>query len=882
MKHFTFLSILTFTFFFTDAQSRYELNKGWKLMPLAQVKEDGLKISTTSYPTTTWKPAIVPGTVLSNQLALKEIPDPFYGMNNKTIPDIYFIGRDYYTYWFVNDFTEAFPVDGRQVWLTLRGVNYSCNVFLNGHKLNDSTHKGMFLRQTYNITPHLQRSGKNRLAVIVYPPDPVGNPNGGQGGDGTIAKNVTHQYVAGWDWIQPIRDRNTGIWDKVIIERTGDINIKDPHIITVVNGKRNNTGAQAPAVIKVAATLHNTSSKEVRGVLEYTLEGNRIFKNVTVRAGQEATVQLPDLTLKNPKLWWPNGYGQQHLYKINLKFTAANNKRLSDDEAITFGVREITRQWNATTLSSQYLVNGQKIFLKGGNWIISDAMLRFTDARYDAEIRFHRDMRLNLIRIWGGALLERPEFYEACDRYGLLVMQDLWITGDCNGRWNDRMKLESREVRREYPDDHALFLASAADGIKMIRNHASLAMWCGGNEYTPPDDILKTLKDSVFPSLDPTRYFFDYSNSDSMSTNILRGGGDGPYNIQPIDTFWKFRTYPFNSEIGSVGTGDMESLKRFIPEQNLLAPEYSPPASPGARPVVKVDSVWDYHKYIGYNQYISQYGELKGVEDFAMKAQLINYQQYRALIEGFTGHMWEWYTGVIIWKTQNPWTALRGQMYDYYLDPNACLYGLRTGGEGVHLMYNTYEGSVMLANNNFHAYEMLRVIVRAYDMDGKSQVVAQFNTDIEASSVKRLQNIKQQVDSLRRREGTFLSLELMYKTGATISKNIYWLEDATGNYSGLNRMKPAELQVSSRQVAPGKIAVTLTNKRGGPLAFFNRVSLIDADTKERMLPAFYSDNYVTVLPGEQRRIVIDYKGKVVKPQVTVEGWNWKKTFHAVQ
>src|SRR5688500_2068080 len=109
MKHNLLYKLLTFTFLITNAQSRYELYKGWRLMTLAHVRHECSKIFSTSYAITSWSPDIVPGTVLTNQLALKVIPDPFYGMNNKTIPDIYSIGRDYYTYWFVNDFTEMFP-----------------------------------------------------------------------------------------------------------------------------------------------------------------------------------------------------------------------------------------------------------------------------------------------------------------------------------------------------------------------------------------------------------------------------------------------------------------------------------------------------------------------------------------------------------------------------------------------------------------------------------------------------------------------------------------------------------------------------------------------------------------------------------------------------
>ncbi|PZP39571.1 MAG: glycosyl hydrolase, partial [Pseudopedobacter saltans] len=482
-------------------------------------------------------------------------------------------------------------------------------------------------------------------------------------------------------WIQPIRDRNTGIWDKVTIEKTGAVTIENPHIVTKVSGLRKPDGAQAPAFIEVEAELSNNSKTTKTGFLKYQIENHTVYVPVTLNANEKKTIKTDRVEIQNPKLWWPNTYGPQNLYTSYIGFV--ENKSDSKDglEAIETGIRQVDNHWNNYTRSMEVTVNGQPVFIRGGNWIISDQMLRFSQERYDAEVRFHRDMNLNLIRVWGGALTERPEFYEACDKYGLLVMQDFWGSGDCNGRWIDPMKLEDQWTRRQYPDDHSLFIESAADMIRMIRNYPSLAIWCGGNEITLASDLHHALKDSLMPLLDPNRWFIDYSNSDSMSYNSIGGNGDGPYGIQTLPYFWSYRTWPFNSEIGSVGVGDMTSLKRFLPKENQVIPI----ETPGVEAVQ--DSVWTYHKYIGYGKSVEAYGQPKDLEDFANKAQLVNYDQYRTLIEGFIGHQWDWYTGIIIWKTQNPWTALRGQMYDYYLDPNACLYGLKKGGAVFHGMY---------------------------------------------------------------------------------------------------------------------------------------------------------------------------------------------------
>ncbi|MEC8682227.1 MAG: glycoside hydrolase family 2 TIM barrel-domain containing protein [Bacteroidota bacterium] len=848
-----------------SAQERYELNTDWFCNPISDTKENGTTLSQPDFKLKRWMPATVPGTVLTTLLNNEKVPDPFYGMNNNKIKDIYETGREYYTYWFTKDFKET-AAPGEQVWLKFRGINYSADVYLNGKKVNQTPFKGMYLRREFNITSLLNKNGKNRLAVLVHPADEVGNPNGGQGGDGTIAKGVALQYTAGWDWIQPVRDRNTGIWDKVFIEKTKSVNLKNPHIVTLVPGKRLPGTTQEPATLQVSAELQNTQNTPVSGTLQYQLNGKTIKTPVTLSAKETKEIALPDFSLENPKLWWPSGYGAQNLYDLNLEFVVAD--QVSDSEHLQFGVREIQTSWNAHTRSKEIAVNGQKIFIKGGNWIISDAMLRFSEERYDAEIRFHRDMNLNLIRIWGGALPERPEFYKACDKYGLLVIQDFWMSGDCNGRWVDPMKKEDQWTRRQYPDDHNLFIESAADAVKMLRNHASLAIWCGGNEITPPADILSALKDSILPKYDNTRWFIDYSNSDEMSYNFKGGNGDGPYGIQNINTFWGERTWPFNSEVGSVGTGDAVSLKRFLPEDHQVIPQ----ELEGTEKVE--DEVWSYHKYIDYGDAMEPYGSPKDMEDFATKAQLVNYNQYRGLMEGFSSHMWDWYTGVIIWKTQNPWTALRGQMYDYYLDPNACLYGLRSGSEPVHAMYDPVEQNIMIVNNSFEQQHDLMLRLTAYDMEGKSKMITQVFNYIEPSSVRQIMSIARYIEELGAKEGMFLSVQLLDVDQELVSDNFYWLPDASGTYSGLQNMDKAQLSAKAKKISATEIELTLTAAEEFPVAFFNRISLIDANTGERLLPTFFSDNYVSVTPGGKKKITLSYDQlKNTDAKIEIEGWN---------
>jgi len=871
IKIFGFLLLFCFILpAFVCGGQNIELNSGWRCSPIRNVNSSGEELSQRSFNIKRWEPAVVPGTVLTTKLKNKEIPDPFYGLNNQKIKDIYNTGRDYYTYWFVNNFNQK-KQKGKQVWLHFRGINYSCDVFLNGKKVNEKRHYGMFLRQCYNITSLLSENGKNRLAVIVWPVDPVGNPNGGQGGDGEIARNVSNQYVAGWDWIRPVRDRNTGIWDKVTIETTGDVNLQNPHVVTIVPGVRLPGAKQDPAIIKTSSELVNTSDSSLKGELIAEINGQKVQQTVTLKAGETLNVDMPDLVIKNPKLWWPNGYGKQNLYKMNFSFVTDGNK--SDDEDVMVGIREIQHKWNTRTRSMQIFINGQKIFIKGGNWILSDAMLRFSPDRYDAEIRYHRDMNLNLIRVWGGSVPERPEFYAACNKYGLLVIQDFAMSGDCNGRWVDPMKKEDQWTRRTYPEDHDLFIRSSADIVKMIRNNPSLAIWCGGNEITPPQDILTTLRDSLLPCLDGTRWFIPYSNSDSMSYNFIGNNGDGPYGIQSDSIFWQHRTWPFNSEVGSVGTGDIASLKRFLPKEDLVVPA----ERKGHEEVDNKD--WTYHKYIGYGNSVESYGKITGIEDFTMKAQLVNYNQYRALMEGFSSHMWDWYTGSIIWKTQNPWTALRGQMYDYYLDPNACLYGLRNGSELLHIMCNPVTKMVYVINNLFSEEDNLMMVAKAYDIKGNEDFITRVIVNMNSSSVKPVMNVEKYLKKAgMETDGVFLFLQLKDMNKKVLSENLYWFPNKYGKYSGLNKIMSSQLEVSACRSDDHKIKVTLKNPKGAPVAFFNRLSIVNTKTNKRVLPLFSDDNYVSLVPGTEKIIVLESPAPLSSSTgVTIEGWNLKTT-----
>ena len=838
------------------------LHEGWMARKANELNCDGNQLTLQPFDKDGWIPAKVPGTVLTTLLENGRYKNPEFGMNNELIPDIAKVGKDFYTYWFVQRFETEKIKEGTHVWLNFRGINYKADIFLNGKRINSQTLEGMFLRHSYEITDYIKTNGVNTLAVLVLPPDYVGEANGSQGGDGQIARNCTMQYTPGWDWIQPVKDRNTGIWDEVSITTTGEVLIDHPYVVTKVPGVRKpHAKKQEPALLNTTIELKNVSAEKQSGTLVLRYNNKTEKQAVTLNPFEHRVVALPSQKLENPQLWWPNGIGDHPIQEARFSFVTS--KGVSDEETVEYGIREITSKKNSQNGGREFYVNGQRIYITGGNYINSDWLLRLSPERYDHEIRFHADMNLRMIRVWGGALLERPDFYKACDKYGMLVFQDLWGSGDCNGAWEDAGKKDSRERRWEYPDNHPLFIEMATDQIKMIRNHPSLCFWCGANEWPLAKDIDQTLKQEIFPKYDPNRLFISYSTDSLFTRNYLKDGGDGPYNIQEPESFYTRRSHPFNPEMGSVGSPEIESFKRFMSEKDLARF----PKMGTAR-----NNVWKYHRDLGYGDHLERYGEVNSINDYCQHAQVVNYDQYRTFMEGWSSHLWDWYTGILIWKTQNPWTSLRGQMYDWYLDVNASLYGTMKGCEPLHPFYNIVTKQVELLNTTLEEVNHLQVKAEMYDRSGRCLWSNAVKSDAKANSVKELfavpaaENIKGVY---------FLKLTLTDRKGNQLTDNIYWLTTTPKDYHTLHELPASRPEIKMELNKEGdEYKGTLNFKGDKAISFFNRVKLFDKVTGEQILPVHYSDNYITLMPNDERNITFEFKSELPKNRidVVIESW----------
>jgi len=911
-----------------------------------------------------WVAAVVPGTVLSTLVAAGELPEPFLGINLQAIPDIFDAGRDFYTFWFCHSFrlgehVRAVAAEDRRVWLRLRGVNYSFRAFLNGQMLQaPAPSRGAFLRHTLDITHAAASQGAahNHLAILVSPPDHPGCVAlGGQGGDHLIAQDVTPQYVEGWDWMCPVPDRNTGLWDKVEVEVTGPVVLRDMHVVAEPQppGAPHLPGAACPsATLLVTVVAVNCSPKAQRVTLSLAVDAPRAgrafppcMETIAIDPGQAVEHTFSAECIQQAELWWPLGVGAQPLYDLTVSAHGAGCPwplwhRLTS----RFGIREVWSQEEEYMGGGRvFYVNGQRIFIRGGNWIVPDGMLRRLPERFRQEVAFHAHMGLNCIRLWGGAGIATPELLAACDAAGLMVWYEFWITGDCDGRGATPASPVSHP---EWPLDHDLFLANAADCIKWVRNHPSVILWCGGNEQHPAADLNRGLSRMLgagvgaapprasppgaaatgkpaLPLLDWTRPYVE----GSMWGGLGKGTGelsDGPYGCQAPEDFFHpaFYEYAFNPEVGSVGIPVVESMRAAFPEPWQQAPPQWIGRPDGGLTEVP-NSAWEAHTFMGYgtpgggNQ-LALYGVPRSLEEYCEQAQVANYVQYRALLEAWTSSMWERYSGVLIWKSHNPWPGLRGQLYDWWGDVTGGYFGVRAACEPCHAQLNLYTRRIELVNATLAplAEAAVEWSIHPLQLCAACTAASQSATErpgsapgcpacglhrgrwaprgaVPPQSVARGPQVAVPWGAMGSGVA-FVALRLIDGNGAQTARNVYWLHRDGGDFRELRTRLPrvtktlalttaaaaADPRAAAARAAASALrqpggagraaaAVTLTNTSAAAPAFAIRLKLARPErgprgaeagggATARVADALYGDNYLTLLPRESLVVPLDF------------------------
>jgi beta-mannosidase len=805
-------------------------------------------ISTAAFQPKDWYTATVPGTVLTTLVNNGIYPEPLYGENMRAIPE----SLNKASYWYRTTFTVPASYKGRHIWIHFAGINYTAEIWVNGHEAG--TMRGAFIRGDFDVSELVKPGRSAVLAVLITPQPHPGVPHEhtaalgvGKNGGETAIDGPTFLSTIGWDWLPAVRDRDTGIWLPVTMDATGPVLIKDPFITADLSASHDS------ADLHVSTTLENKSLKPVTGTLTGIIQLENAHEpeitfhtSVTVAANGTAAIALDskstaELHLSDPKLWWPNGYGPQNLYMLTLRFDVG--KKSSDSATRQFGIRKIEYQV-ADSENLTLSVNGVRVMARGGNWGLDEGMKRITRDRLDAQFHMHALANLNIIRNWVGQSTS-PDFYDMADKYGILLWDEFFQPNPNDG---------------PDPTDIQTYLANVTDKVVRYRNHPAVAVWCARNEGYPPKELDDTLK-TLMSRLDPTRLY------QSNSADGRGVSSHGPYYWRSPRFFYAFNE-SFKTETGSVSIPTIESIQGMMPEKDWET----------------INDDWAQHDMAAGAQrgnefptsLAERYGHIRNLADFVQKGQLATYEAFRAMYEGRNAEMFKTTTGVITWMSHPAQPSFVWQLYHYDLEPNAALYAAKKASETVHVQFNEENRGIEVVNNRPDALNALNVKVLIYAFDGTLNSEKNYPvTQVPGSSTIKAAQI---VVSARISPLYFIKLDLTDASGNLLSTNFYWQHVAQDQYDGLMNLPTAVLdaEASARTQGDNTVVTVTLHNNTAHIALLSHVQLHQKKSGRRVLPVFYSDNYISLVPGESSTVSIEAATKDLQgdlPLVELDGYN---------
>jgi hypothetical protein len=873
----------------------------WKLVEAPKVDAKPAEISATNYSDASWYAATVPGTVLTTLIDRGVYPDYDYGLNNMAIPES--LARQ--DYWYRTAFDAPANLDSKQLTLTFKGINYAAEVWINGGKLGSI--RGAFTRGVFDVTGRVAPGKRNAIAVRVSPPPHPGIPHEesiaagpGENGGWVAIDGPTFAASEGWDWIPGIRDRNTGIWQEVTLSASGRVRLLDPQVIT-----RLPLPTTDSAEVSIMIPVDSSHVAPVAITVTAAFEGVSLTKSTSIAPGRSeihfTATEFPQLNVANPRLWWPNGYGAPELYHLDI--AVSDRGRPSDTQSLRFGIRHVTYEfslfdsdgrlrrvdvdvaaglsrgerlidnrhefikkapggWAASLTKagetspavralpdsgvSPHLtlrVNGVPILARGGNWGMDDSRKRIDRARLEPYFKLQRAANLNIVRNWMGNNNE-DVFFDLCDEYGLMILNDFWAS--------------TQDFQVE-PQDPQLFLTNAEDTVRRYRNHPSIVLWFGRNEGVPQPILNEGLGD-VVAKYDGTRHF-------TGSSNVVNLQGSGPYNYRPPVGYFQNLASGFSVETGTPSLATLEAIQAMVPAQDRW-------------PLSDTIAYHDWH--FGGNGDVktfmatlaARYGEGTSLEDFERKAQMMNYETYRAMFEGLQAHMWTRNSGRLLWMSHPAWPSNHWQIYTADYDTHASYYGVKKAVEPVHAQMNLPDLGLTVVNSTLEPRSGLKLTTQVLSLDNRVLVSREDAVDAAANNIFNLPALN--IADFVNREGMVLvTLRLRDASGALISDNTYWQGKDDAGHQKLNGLAAQKLKMKGTSRLDGDervITIHLSND-GKQAALATKLTLVDGKGS-RILPALYSDNYVTVLPGEPRTVEIRYPAKAGSvAAVNVRGWN---------
>ncbi len=816
-----------FNYLLPDAVHKKSLKPG-TIENMGQYSGESAKVYLSNYDISHWSRCTVPGCARSALLENGEIEDPYFGRNVDRSRWV-----EEYAWWFRREFEIPKEWKTRKIYLDFAGLDYEAAIYLNGIKLGE--HKNMYMPARFNVTGKLLTGKKNILCVRLNPP-PQASPGHRRRQPADFALHHRCQLSWGWDWARHLVQ--IGIWDSVSLTAFEKIDVQDCWIRPLP--AENNTW-NVDIQLEIESRRKYRAEAEIECV-PYNFIGEKIVRNIGLKLDTGLNLRKIKLALENPRLWFPNGYGAPDLYQLKITLKTAGGVAAAIEKI--FGCREITMSRNPGSADEAYPltfnVNGRKIFVRGANWAPADMMpARLRPEDYRRQIRLAAEANFNILRVWGGGLIEKEAFYRYCDECGILVWQEFMHS--CSNYPKDRDYLAIKRLEAE-------------SIIKRLRSHPSLAMWCGGNEMmyygeTPNSPVLKMYKRMVGRLCPGIDYHF-------ASPDLSRPGErhHGPWNWEQHE-FYNNHFRNLASEIGCNGIASPESLEKFIPQQELFPPGPS----------------WQYHFAVfgGHKDLLKpmRLFEYRDHREMAIASQLAQADTLRYIMEHYRRQAPQ-SSGCMIWQYNESWPTCAWSIMDFYTRPKAAYYHLKRSCQPVTLSVKDlswriadgeFKGELFIINDSGTSIKDAVCTVELVAEDGTMLLQKLYNTGIAGDGVAvRLGELHcRPHDNYNGIAVLFLRIE---NNGKTVfnSHNLY----SFGDFKTLFKL-PRKIKQKLTRTAPGEYELELHNAGKTPM--------IDIRIKvDNIEPQFvwYSDNSLSLRPEEKVNIRLQID-KDVRPVIRI-------------
>jgi len=840
----------------------------WQIQSSSKAQQSGADISVAGFSTRDWYPTSGRATVMAGLLENGLYKDVFYDDNLQAVqvPDVN--GNLFLIpWWYRTEFTLAKTAPGLHTLLRTNGMIASADVWVNGHLVTDhAAVAGAYPVHEFDVTRWVH-AGSNTLALRVHPADP------------------RQSLSIGWvDWNPQPPDNNMGPWRGVDIVQTGPVELRFPQVTTTLSLP---DLARATLTVKVQARNLDTVAHEA--TITGTVAGVSLRRTIHLTPGQTQTVAFspktdPGLELNQPKVWWPVGMGAHPLYPLQLE--AAVDGATSDRASATFGIRSV-RSRLTTQGYRQFLVNGKPVLIRGAGWA-PDMFLRDDPERMQAEFSYVLNLGLNTIRSEGK--LEDARFYDLADRHGIMILAG-W---ECCDKWEAAAKTGGEPWDAA---DEQVAAASMASEARLLRNHPSVIGFLIGSDHAPPAAIAKMYVDTLHAEDWPTPIIAAAADEATAETGSSGMKMTGPYAWVPPAYWYAGKlggAFGFNSETGAGAViPRLEDLTRMLSPQTQEA-------------LWKYPQLRQYHAASAWSPFASlvpfdtalakRYGAPRSLADYVAKAQLENYDNVRAQFEAYNARMdaANPSTGVIYWMLNNAWPSLHWHLYDYFLNPAGAYFGAKKANEPVHIQYSYDTRAIVLVNHTLTDERGLRASIRVRNLDGSVRYEKHLgDIDLAGNRTRQLAALPALADLSRT---WFVELALASADGTPISRNVYWLSTQAdqldwphSNWYLTPVTQYADLSaLQSLPTASSAVRATLQRKGGEDIAtvtltvpasskavaLFQHVSIKRSTDGHPVLPILWSDNDITLWPGESLTLTARFAAQgAATPVVEVSGWN---------